>query len=257
MMKHILICSALIIVFGLSTTGMSSAGVILKETMTTEMVSPMGNQTTTDNTTIYMDKGKIKSVSETDNAASIVRLDKEAMYQVDIGKKTYQEIPFKALQSMSEKMMSGENPQMKEAMKNMTPEQQQMMKNMMSKMFAAMTVSKTSESKSMLGHKCIKYEVSREGTKMMDLWATEDFDVGTDFSEFLKIKMPGNKEMFAEFSKIKGMPLETIITMDMGGMRTKVHSLATDIKNASISASEFEVPLGYTKETADLENLYK
>jgi len=69
--------------------------------------------------------------------------------------------------------------------------------------------------------------------------------------------MPGGQKMFEEFSKIKGMPLESKITMGMAGMETKIRTLVTSVEKKSISSSEFEVPSGYKKVKSDLEDMYR
>jgi len=224
-----------------------TAGYIVKESTTSEAVTPMGPQTNTDVSTIYIEKGKIKSFSETDSTTMIVRLDKQIMYDIDHSDKTYQEIPFAVLESMSKNIGDASSPEMQEAMKGMSPEQKAMMEKMMGEMFAPMNVERTSETKSLIGHKCQKYVISRSGKSIMEIWAAEDLEVGRDFTEYLKITSAGHSEMFAEFDKIKGMPLETTVSMEMGGVKTKSHNVVTEVNQSSIGDSEFEVPAGYKK----------
>jgi len=233
-------------------------GYIFQEKSTTEMTTPMGTNLSTDYSTIYIDKGKIKSINSSDSSGVILRIDKGMLYFVDYAKKTYQEAPVSEIKAMTKSIMGGDSPRMKEAMKDLPKEQQDMMKDMMAKMFSPMSVSKTKETKSILGHKCDKYSISRNGKEVMEIWAAEDLGMGDEYLQFLEMISPGENNMFSEFNKIKGMTMESEMVMDIiGGMKSKNNTVMTDIKETKINPDEFEIPSGFKKEKSDLSKMLK
>ncbi len=237
--------------------GSANGGYLIKQETTVDMHHKMGGDKSKDKSTVYIEEDKIKVFDETENVSTIIDFESKALYVVDHDDETYQEIPLEELKSAAEDAMSQVNPQMQEAMKDMPPEQQEMMKKMMGDLFAPMSVSKTGDTKSILGYECTKYEVTRQGKKTMEIWATEDIELEHNYSDFMQLQMPGGQKMFEDFSKIKGMPLESRMSMGMAGMKTESHTSVTSVDKRDISAAEFEIPSGYRKEKSDLQEFYE
>lgn len=181
---------------------------------------------------------------------SIVRIDKELMYQVDPEKKTYTEIPFAELKTMKGKASA----MLKKRMESMTPEQKKMFEGMKMQLESQAgrsdetkyEIQKTNETKSISGYTCTKYLVRRNGKESETIWATNEvggFEPVRKDMELLMSKIStnlGTGSVGSEWYKeIPGVPIQ----MESHG---NIHTV-TKIVQQSINPAEFEVPAGYTK----------
>jgi hypothetical protein len=192
-----------------------------------------------------------------EGSVMIVRLDKKLMWMLNPEKKTYSEITFADIQKMANKG-SDKMAAMKEKMKGMPEEQRKMMEKMMGgQMDQPVTVKKTGETKSILGHSCTKLIVMRGEEEFMTLWISKDVKgfapLMADWKEFSE-QMASMTSRFAKgmsdvYKEIKGFPLETSVSM-MGHSMTTV---VTKVEMRSTPASEFDIPLGYTKVKSPME----
>ncbi|MBD3233418.1 MAG: DUF4412 domain-containing protein [candidate division Zixibacteria bacterium] len=237
--------------------GSAIGGYVLEQETSVDMHHTMGGDKSKELSTVYIEDDKIKTFDKSENVSTIIDFDSKVLYVVDHDKETYQEIPLEELKTAAEDAMAQVNPQMQEAMKNMPPEQQEMMKKMMGDIFSPVTINKTDETKSILGYKCTKYEGTRQGKEAMEIWATDELKIEHNYSDFMQLQIPGGQEMFKDFSKIEGMPLESHMSMGIAGMKTETHTIVTSIDKKDISSSEFEIPSGYQKTKSDLEEFYK
>jgi hypothetical protein len=57
-------------------------------------------------------------------------------------------------------------------------------------------------------------------------------------------------KMFDEMKKIKGYPLASDMDVDMGMMKMRTDSEATEVRKGAIPASTFDVPAGYKKKSS-------
>ncbi|MCP4631760.1 MAG: hypothetical protein GY855_02460 [candidate division Zixibacteria bacterium] len=233
--------------------GNATAGYIIKSKADSESTTPMGKQSETSISISYIENDKIKNFDESKNTAIIMRMDKKIVYNIDYNKKTYQEITIDELKKKTESVMDMESPEMKERMKGMPPEQQAMMQNMMKEMISSIKVEKTGKTKDILGYKCSQYIVKKSGSKMVEMWSTEDLEYNNAFSDYMSLTMPGGQAMMDEFKKMKGLPLETNMSMQMMGVENKSLTTATEIKKTDVKDSEFEIPEGFKKEAFILQ----
>ncbi|MBS1487524.1 MAG: DUF4412 domain-containing protein [Bacteroidetes bacterium] len=106
------------------------------------------------------------------------------------------------------------------------------------------TVTKTSETKSILGHTCTKYIVTSSEHNMevkVSLWTTTDFK-DIDLKAFSQQRV--GKGQSLTYEGVDGVPLRIETATKQGNMVMEV----TDIKRESLNASLFTVPSDY-KET--------
>ena len=107
------------------------------------------------------------------------------------------------------------------------------------------TVTKTSETRKILGYTCTKYVIK---TKQNDrdleqyIWATSDID-GLNFSDFAEMREHSKQKMVLAFKKIEGVPLR----MEMGAQGVKMVIEAIEVKRGGVSNSDFEIPAGFKK----------
>jgi hypothetical protein len=108
-------------------------------------------------------------------------------------------------------------------------------------------VTKTGETKTISGYKCIKYLIKENDKEFGTLWTTTavpDFSaMQNDFKAFSQrmasLTTMRGSQMAAAMKKIEGFPIQTVIA----GMTMTV----TKFEKRSIAAGEFDVPSGYKK----------
>ncbi len=202
--------------------------------------------------TYYVPK-KLKTMNAADGDFTVIRIDQEKIYTVNVKDKTYSVSTFAELEEMGKKM-NAQMDQMQEQMKNMPAEQRKMMEKMLGGKMAGsqkeskIDVVKTGEKKSISGFACTRYSVKREGKEEVSLWVTQDVrgfsamrqDMLEQTKRMASMTPSGLKGLSEAMMKIDGFPIVT----EMG---TMMKSTVTKIEMKSVAASEFEVPAGYTK----------
>lgn len=201
----------------------------------------------------FYKSGKMKMLNQTTGRTTIFRFDKELVWTVDEKKKTYEEMTFAQMQQGMDQMKS----EMKKEMKNMSPEERKMMEKMMGNKAGGMfgeeqkfdiTVKRSGKTKSILGYNCEQIFLKLNEDPMMEMWVTDKFNIGNEFLEVYQ-KMGFMKGNFSDEAKqIKGIPLLTKMSMDMGMGKMDSESQVTKIVATSVSDSEFDVPSGYKKQ---------
>lgn len=104
------------------------------------------------------------------------------------------------------------------------------------------TVTKTSETRKILGYTCTKYivkSVDQEELEEQYIWATNEIS-GLNMADFLDRK-DTKGQMVADFKKIDGVPLR----MEMGAQGVKMIMEATEVKKGGVSNADFEIPAGF------------
>jgi GLPGLI family protein len=191
-----------------------------------------------------------------ENSTMIVRLDKEAIYQINNAKKEYSVMTFAELEAYTKKStqkLEGKMAELTKQFEKMPPEQRKAMEQMMGKQGmtgssnAKIDVKKTGEKKTISGYGCSHYVMTEEGKEVGSVWTTTDVpdfkSMQKDFKEFgerMAAQMPmKGGQMSAAMAKMDGFPVQTTIA----GITTTVNK----IEKKSPAASEFEVPVGYKK----------
>jgi hypothetical protein len=191
-----------------------------------------------------------------DKDATIFRLDKEIIYTIDNTRKEYSEMTFSEMEAMAKKAsgeMDAQMAEMKKQLAEMPAEQREAMEKMMGGMMkggseeAKLDVTKTGETKTISGYKCIKYLIKENDKEFGTLWTTTavpDFSaMQNDFKAFSQrmasLTTMRGSQMAAAMKKIEGFPIQTVIA----GMTMTV----TKFEKRSIAAGEFDVPSGYKK----------
>lgn len=218
--------------------------------------TPGGESTKVDEQKGYIKSDRMKTEEVTDNQATIIRLDKELIWQVDHNAKTYSQITFAELEELSGQQAAAMKEaqehmeEMKKMLESMPPEQREMMEQQMQQamqMQSAMSeppkVTKTGKKEKILGHTCEEYRFEW-GAMNWDMWTCEEIVPDIDFSRFYQ-GFEVAKPMMEELTKIKGFPLKTIMTTGMAGTTSRTTSEVTKLKTKTIKSSEFELPQGY------------
>jgi hypothetical protein len=183
---------------------------------------------------------------EDEGKVTVIRLDKGLIYSIDPEKKTYSEVSFSEMNEMREKIAT----MMKKRMEKMPPEQRKMLEGKMGDLKERANrydVSTTGETKTISGFTCTKYLVKHQGGETETVWAADGIGGGMeslrqDMEEFLKrvsMSMGTGKARTEWYTEIHGFPIQT---ENRGSIKT-----VTKIEQRSVSASDFEVPAGYTR----------
>jgi GLPGLI family protein len=191
-----------------------------------------------------------------DEEATIFRLDKDVLYNIDYHQKEYSEMTFAELEALVKQAngeLEGQMAELKKHLANVPAEQREAMEQMMGNKIKGgsedkkIEVIKTSESKSINGYSCTKYIFKEDGKEMGSIWTTTnvpDFSsMQKDFKEFSQrlasqMSMKGF-QMAEAMKKIDGFPIQTTIR--------GVTAMVTKLEKRSIAMSEFEVPASFKK----------
>jgi hypothetical protein len=188
----------------------------------------------------------------------LIRLDRQKLYSIDLGKKTYWEMTFAEMEGMM-KRARNQMEQVQKRMRNLSPEQKRMVEEQMGKGMADLVASggkvkttATNEVKTVSGYTCTKYIASHKKDVLLTAWATKGVkgfaSLRKDWDQFytrLLSLSPVTSMGFAEaFRKIDGFPME----MEAAGRTTVV----AKVEQRSIPAMEFELPSGLTKQPSTL-----
>jgi hypothetical protein len=208
----------------------------------------------------------------TDGGKMIFRGDQKLLWMVDDKEKKYTELTEADAKAMGAKL--GEAmAQMQEALKNAPPAQRAMMEKMMKGQMAGMTpkertVKAMGQTKTINGFECAGYTVSVSDGSSTEVWAAEpkaihldpkDISVWKDFAEFMKAMLPGVdqfKDLIKDYDnpgkdQVPGFPVLSI-QRDKAGKEIWRSELVS-VEKGSIPAEKFEVPAGFKKDKAKLD----
>jgi hypothetical protein len=196
--------------------------------------------------------GKFKDV-DSDGRTFIALLDKETFYDIRPETRTYTEMTFADMKKMYDTGHSMLTAMMQKRLESLPPDKRKELEDRMSAYQtgtaagAKYEVTGTGESKTISGYPCSKYIVKKNGKEFETVWATRalgDMDaVHRDMeqlSQKLASAMNTRSAPLEWFKQIPGFPIQNDID---GTVSTVSH-----VEKRDVSASEFSVPSGYTKE---------
>ena len=115
-------------------------------------------------------------------------------------------------------------------------------------------VEKRKTSQKIAGYDCDDYELSMGPSFVYEFCAAKGLKPPPQYYEgrkysFASMGPMGQRymKMFEEMKKIEGFPLTLEMDVDMGVMKMKTLSEATEVKKGPIPDSVFEIPAGYKK----------
>lgn len=184
----------------------------------------------------WMGKEKMRQ-DEGESKTTIIRLDLQKIYIIDHSKNTYSEINLPI------------------DLEQILPDQA---KQMMQMMQVTPKVTKTEETQKIKDWNCIKYlvdiNISMMGMNMpmkMEMWVSKDLGIDLDlyekFSSQVLSLQPMFKDFAAEFKKMEGYPVLTLISMKMMGTETNSREEVTSVEKKDAPAGTYDLPEGYTK----------
>jgi len=261
------------LVFGVQAT--VCAGVVFH----VETIFPNRTEVPSRTDAVMVDGKNLKmSMNEPGNTQSTViyRGDRDEILLINHGDRTWRVMDKATMINLGQHI----NPameKMQEALKNMPPERRMMMEKMLARQGVnsammggkvEMQVKKTSETKTINGYPCVKYETWQKDEKLAEHWVTdwkripgsqEAQGVFQDMAAFSREVgegafkgSRGSASFFDSIGKIEGYPVLTRIFSN-GTIVTE--SRLTGVEEKSISAQEFDPPKDYVKKDFMPKNL--
>ncbi|HLX12395.1 MAG TPA: DUF4412 domain-containing protein [Bacteroidota bacterium] len=222
-----------------------------------------GNNTGTQNSTFYAMPKMFKAVQD-GGRTFIIRMDKQTITSVNAKDSTYWEMSFDDLEkqaagagSRMQEMMA----RMKDRMADMPPDQRAAVEERMKSMggmggadSSKLAVEKESDTKTISGFNCTRYEVKRDTASFMTVWATSDVkgsaEMKKDFADFrdrmMKLNPMGGRSAFYGMSEIDGFPIQS----EHGDYKNVV----TKVEQRNTPESAFQAPDGFKKVQPQMGN---
>lgn len=208
----------------------------------------------------------------TEGGTMIFRGDRKLLWMVDAEEKKYTELTEADAKAMGAKLGDA-MAQLQEALKNAPPAQRAMVEKMMKGQMAGMapkerTVKATGETKTINGFPCSGYMISISDGSSTEVWAADpkavhldpkDLSVWKDFGEFMKAMLPGVdqfKDLIKDYEnpgkdQVPGFPVLSI--QRDGSGKELWRSELVGVDEGPIPAEKFEIPAGFKKEKAKLD----
>lgn len=236
-MHRSLTAFAVVVVIAL-VAQLSAAGDL---TLVSRVTSAMGGASTS---TQYLAEGRMRMNSG--NEDTIVNMKTGTLVIIDHKKKRYSETTFDEMSQHFAEMAE---------MVNTNP----MMSQMMGRV-SEVQVTKTSETREILGYTCEKYILSMGENFQQMLWVTPELKIPIEYYDASKAMyaMMGPmatrfEKMLDSMKKIEGFSLATEVKMQVMGRDASSSSEVVEVKKGAIPDEVFAVPAGYKKKKSPFE----
>ncbi|MDZ7373598.1 MAG: DUF4412 domain-containing protein [candidate division KSB1 bacterium] len=229
---------------------------------------PFAGEQTRETTEItYYRPGMVKIVRQPDSRVTIIRADKEIIWDIDLKNKTYTEMTFQDVARLYAKMRARAREMQAELaaqLQSLPPEQRKMAEQMAQSgsgraLEEAMQGNvrlvwkDTGEEAQVLGYTCRKYLGLLNEQPIIETWVTDAYDVGEELVATLKAYGLLGGDGKSEIQILHGLPLKTVTTVELGAGSVHRVSEATKVQEAKVAPSEFDLPAGLKKEKSPLE----
>jgi len=213
---------------------------------------------------VFYKAGKMKMVELGTGKATILRLDRELVWEVDPRGGTYTEITFADMEKMSaqgKQKMAKAKTEMMKGMEDMSPEERQAMEKLMGGKLGAMMggetrtvkLSKkmTGEKQNINGYDCERMIMMVNEEPLVDMWSTNTFDLGAEMFKFYDKMKLFEFEISKDLKDFKGFPMKTVFRTDMGMGSVESTTTVTKIVKGPVSDKEFDLPQGLKKKSIE------
>jgi hypothetical protein len=229
---------AIFIVFFLSTSVFVCADIYIKQKTHTDAFEVMGQSQPAKDVINHMWLAENKMASLSEDQSFIIDLEKDKIFWMNTPNKSYIEMDLPL------------------DISKYLPEQAA---EMMANMNISVAVQPTTETETIAGKTCKKYDVTMTIMMMMTMemkmkvWATED--VPFDWKKFqdkmiqmFSPTMPLGEEALNAFKQIEGWQMRSEMTMNMMGTDMRTVQEVMEITQKDAPAGTYAVPEGYTKQ---------
>ena len=220
-------------------------------------ISMTGKQSEKTKQKVFYKSGMIKIVDLGEDEITIVRMDKELMWDIDLEDSTYTEMTFAEMEKMSQegkKQMAAARAEMEEQMKDMPPEERAMVEKMMGSQMSKMmggddeagelSLKRTGKKEKISGLNCQQVVVTIDDEPFVEMWVTDKYELGgelfTIYEKMNLFKYKPNEDM----KKFKSFPMKTVFTIDMGMGTMRNVTTVSEVVKTSVKESEFDLTKG-------------
>jgi hypothetical protein len=203
-------------------------------------------------TTTYL-SGDHARMGESEGHETIIDLKAGTITTLDHNSKTYYTVTKKDMEEFNAKMREQMNSP--EARKGM-----QAMQGMAAAMATSYEVKKTGETRKVAGFNCEEWAITMSTMSTMKECVTSEvkypaqtYEAFRSFGESMRGSSPfapiakSGESLSEKMKAIKGFPVATSMTSDIMGNKTTTESEVVEISHASLPASTWDVPAGFTK----------
>jgi hypothetical protein len=214
---------------------------------------------------VFYKAGKMKMVELSTGKATILRLDKELVWEVDPKGGTYTEMTFADMERLSaqgKQEMAKAKVEMMKGMEGMSPEERQAMEKLMGGKLGAMmgegtgTVKlsrkMTGEKQKINGYDCERMIMMANEEPLIDIWSTDAFDLGAGMFKFYEKMKLFEFEISKDLKDFRGFPVKTVFRTDTGMGTVESTTTVTKIVKGTVSDKEFELPQGLKKKNMNM-----
>ncbi len=230
---------ARIALFAVLASPAVAADLMITKTKHTDAYSVMGRQSPATDVTETMWIGKQRMRHESGGQVTIVRADLKKLYLVDTAAKTYSTLDLPI-----------------DMKKYIPAEAAPMMESMFSNI--KVTVTPSTETKKIRDWNATKFTVTMSmpmGSSTQEVWATKDIAVDSanycELAGSMMSMMPGGSAIAAEWKKVEGFPVLTMMSTPMMGSEMKSKEELTAVEHKDAPEGAFDVPKGFTEKPFD------
>lgn len=192
--------------------------------------------------------------------STIIDFGVDKIFMVQHDKKEYSELTLdKFMEQMKQSMDA-----MKAKLAGLPPEKRQALESLFSDQPTSLEASPEDSTVAIAGLSAKKYDVTRGGKAIGELWLTRDLDLGKlagsleKFSKSMKSALAGmggmaNLAMPAGLDVEKGFPLRSVTNLEMMGRKVTATTETTKVEKKSVPGAKFKVPANYKK--VDMQSL--
>ncbi|UCE20230.1 MAG: hypothetical protein JSV84_07815 [Gemmatimonadota bacterium] len=232
-------------------------GYWLQTTISESEMSMTGKSSEKTKQKVFYKPGMIKIVDLGEDEITIVRMDKELVWDIRVEDSTYTEMTFAQMEKMSEegkKQMAAARVEMEQQMKDMSPEERAMVEKMMGSQMSKMLgggdetgeliLERTGKKEKISGHDCQQVVVTIDDDPFVEMWVTDEYELGGElFTIYEKMNLFKYKPS-EDMNTFKSFPMKTIFTINMGMGTMRNVTTVSEVVKTSLKDSEFELPKG-------------
>jgi hypothetical protein len=191
--------------------------------------------------TVYLSGDRI--TTDSDNARTIVDLEKKTITTADKRKQTYTTLTFDELTAQMEALRA--------SIEQMPPETRNQLKPLFEE-GEPVTVTPTGRTEKIAGHTAAEHALSG-GPYSGAVWATTELETPPEFKRWKSIEQSRGgaaRRLGEAMEKVKGFPLRTKLTVKTAGAPVELSNEVLEVREGSPPADVLKVPAGYAKQAA-------
>lgn len=194
----------------------------------------------------WIDGDRLKLADDITGRYTIIRLDRQVVYEADPRTQTYAERPFSEFQEMRREKQEEDRERIRLANDRLGPAGAQAMLAPLGLRPDGTTVTRTvwtGETRNLAGHQARRVQVLKNDLVVFDLWVTDDLPRPEGLIELYQAIGVYPRVLILQVAEIQGFPLRIDALVDLHGFSGHLIIEAGQIdQNIDIPHADFEVP---------------